>query len=351
MKRTLAAGVLACASMAAHAQGVTFFGLIDVGLAVVDPKVGPSATRLVSGLQNTSRWGFRGSEPLGRGLSAVYWVEGGFFADTGERGQFGRLFGRHVWAGLQGPWGTVTGGRQYLFGAELAEIVSPFGVDYLDGGVGSAVSSSASPFITRADNFAMYRSPVLGGLTAVLGYSSQRDGSEVPGVGNNVTMLSGGAFYRSARFYAGVSYESFNCPDSTAVTLSVTCSANQQRDQKHWQIGGMANIGFARLHGLFVIDRDQFFGAAVTNSPDSRAWMLGVTAPIGRGELKFSWQERDDRSPANADLRIWALGYQYPLSLRTALAAVVSSADNLHDAPALAGRARVSYGAGLRHRF
>ncbi|MGA7782391.1 MAG: porin [Paraburkholderia sp.] len=110
---------------AAHAQSsVTLFGLIDTGVVYVNnqravatnPNVGGSSWSLQSGNVFTSRWGLRGTEDLGGGLSAVFWLENGFNVANGTFKNGGDLFGRQAWVGLSATqYGTVTLGRQYDF--------------------------------------------------------------------------------------------------------------------------------------------------------------------------------------------------------------------------------------------
>jgi GBP family porin len=111
---------------AAHAQSsVTLFGLIDTGLvysnnarANAAKTTGGSGTQWqeFAGVINTPRWGLRGTEDLGGGLSAVFWLESGFNSTNGTLKNGGDLFGRQAWAGLSAAqYGTLTLGRQYDF--------------------------------------------------------------------------------------------------------------------------------------------------------------------------------------------------------------------------------------------
>ncbi|WP_296655614.1 porin [Paraburkholderia sp.] len=120
----IAASML-CAS-AAHAQSsVTLFGLIDTSIAyssnaTVNPAKpsagGGTQWQEFSGTVYTSRWGLRGNEDLGGGLSAVFWLENGFDATKGSAKNGGDLFGRQAWVGLaSNKYGTLTLGRQYDF--------------------------------------------------------------------------------------------------------------------------------------------------------------------------------------------------------------------------------------------
>jgi predicted porin len=99
-----AATMFACA---AHAQSnVTIYGLFDVGVQLDDASNGKTA-KVVSGGNYGSRLGFRGAEDLGGGLSAIFTAEHGINVDTGGLAQGGRFFGRQVFAGFKGTWGTL----------------------------------------------------------------------------------------------------------------------------------------------------------------------------------------------------------------------------------------------------
>jgi predicted porin len=122
-----------------------------------------------------SRFGLRGSEDLGNGLSAVFTLELGFAPDTGALSQGGRFFGRQSFVGLSGPWGAVTLGRQYtmLFWSLLdADVLGPnlHGSGSLDNTIPNA----------RADNAFAYRGSfdgVMLGATYSLGRDAVNAGS------------------------------------------------------------------------------------------------------------------------------------------------------------------------------
>src|SRR5215470_7654070 len=67
----------------------------------------PSVTRLSS---NSSRFGMRGTEALGGGLSAIFQIESNVSADTGNSSSSG-IASRETFVGLQGSWGRVTFGK------------------------------------------------------------------------------------------------------------------------------------------------------------------------------------------------------------------------------------------------
>ncbi|MQR00871.1 porin [Glaciimonas soli] len=114
-KLILAASILAGFAGVAQAQtSVTIYGIIDLGLNYTSNVDGLTRVQMASGDVQGSRLGFKGTEDLGNGLSAVFQLENGFSANTGTLGQGGRLFGRQAFVGLSSTTaGTITLGRQY----------------------------------------------------------------------------------------------------------------------------------------------------------------------------------------------------------------------------------------------
>src|SRR5688572_1099677 len=99
-KSLLACAILGAFTGAAFAQtSVTIYGVVDAGVERYDNDA-TDVIRLSSGIQSGSRLGFRGSEDLGGGLSAIFTLESGFNIDDGTMGQGGRLFGRQAFVGV-----------------------------------------------------------------------------------------------------------------------------------------------------------------------------------------------------------------------------------------------------------
>lgn len=112
MKKSLfALSVLGVFTGATHAQSsVTLFGLIDEGLNYTNNAGGHSLHAMWSGDAQGPRWGLKGTEDLGDGLSTVFQLENGFSVNNGKPGQ---EFGRQAFVGLSSATlGTLTLGRQ-----------------------------------------------------------------------------------------------------------------------------------------------------------------------------------------------------------------------------------------------
>src|ERR1700712_4120399 len=82
----------------AQAQSVTLFGIVDVGIrAVNNGSAGRFTSESSNGL-NPNLLGLRGSEDLGGGKSAGFWLETGLFPDSG--GTFDPFWNRRATVSL-----------------------------------------------------------------------------------------------------------------------------------------------------------------------------------------------------------------------------------------------------------
>ncbi|KVR00929.1 porin [Burkholderia ubonensis] len=109
--------VFAVAASSAFAQSsVTLYGLVDTAIRY-QTNAGPDGRDLIGmtvGPETHSRWGLRGSEDLGGGLSAVFRLENGFELGDGKLHVANTLFSRQAYVGLSSNrYGTLTFGNQY----------------------------------------------------------------------------------------------------------------------------------------------------------------------------------------------------------------------------------------------
>lgn len=330
-KSLLALAVLSAFAGVASAQSsVTMYGIIDMNLQRNDPKAGGAAstTGVNSGHQSGSRWGVRGSEDLGGGLSAVFTLEGGYSGDTGLQGQ-GALFGRQVWAGLRGGFGTVALGRFATFSSgtgsfDMFGATDPFLTGFGISSLGSTFSSAGA---LRLNNGALWQSPNWGGFRLGAGYSFNAAAAEAAGSNANNKVIFTGANYTGGPLFVAVTYDSVDV-------------ANVAQDQKHIQVGATFDLKFVKLHAGYAKEDNVVGGAlaspagspsafAATGSQvgeDATAFMVGVTVPLGSAALLASYQKRDgDRvqlTPTTfdeRDRRVWSVGATYSLSRRTNL--------------------------------
>ena len=115
------AAALLATTAGAQTSNVSLFGLIDTGLQRYSASGAASLTRMGTDGLSSTRWGMRGTESLGDGLSASFWLEGAFSGDSGSIGSTNTnnqstgsatgLFGRRATVSLSGNFGEVRLGR------------------------------------------------------------------------------------------------------------------------------------------------------------------------------------------------------------------------------------------------
>ncbi|WP_454726032.1 MULTISPECIES: porin [Cupriavidus] len=156
------------------AQGeITLYGIVDQSLRLTSnaDAQGRSQKQLTNGAITNSRWGLKGEEALGGGMTALFLLESGFEPQTGTV-NMNRLFGRYAYVGLTGGLGTVTLGRQ---GTESFNFAGDF--DPLT--VGNYLANAWPFFVTigRIDNAVAYAGH-FGGLRlgATYGFGEQPGG-------------------------------------------------------------------------------------------------------------------------------------------------------------------------------
>ncbi|AOK31666.1 MULTISPECIES: porin [Burkholderia] len=186
IRKSIALGLASLASTAAHAQSsVTLYGIVDAGIAYTNNQGGAHNFQQSSGKLNGSRWGLKGIEDLGGGLSAIFTLENGFKTNDGTFGQGGREFGRQAWVGLSKTGiGALTLGRQY---EPLADLVAQYaGPGFWSPATHVGDNDNLNQSF-RINNAVKFRSAVLGGFAFDLLYafSNQANGGAGTGFSNN----------------------------------------------------------------------------------------------------------------------------------------------------------------------
>lgn len=212
---------LACAG---HAQSsVTLYGVADAGvrygsgLTAANAGSADSSTAVNSGINTTSRFGFRGSEDLGGGLKAIFNLESGANLDTGASANATKLFDRAAIVGLQGSWGTVTLGRQTTVLADVVSATDPLGSRFagFNPNVGIAALSAhrlGAEFGPAGSTTGAYRldnSVKYVGRFSNFSVRAMHAFGEQAGNSSNLSSSGVGAGYQSGGYAAALSYAQF----------------------------------------------------------------------------------------------------------------------------------------------
>lgn len=189
MKKTTVIASLAisaaavAASQIAHAQSsVTLYGVIDAGVTYVSNQKGSGSNSggktigLQSGNVDTNRWGLRGVEDLGGGLSAIFNLENGFNVSNGKFNNGGDEFGRTAFVGLDSAqYGRITLGRQE---DSIETFVAPLSATSFAGNLAShPFDSDNLTNNVRLNNAVMFRSRDYAGFVVGGGYAFSNSAS------------------------------------------------------------------------------------------------------------------------------------------------------------------------------
>ena len=342
MKKSLIALAVLAASGAAMAQSsVTLFGIVDTAVGYVDNAnaAGDSVYGLSTSGNATSRLGFRGVEDLGGGLKAGFWLEGEVFGDNGNANGFN--FQRRSTVSLMGGFGEVRMGRELTPGYSKTSSYDLFGQT----GIGQFMGwsnwngSTGDANGVRSSNMISYYTPNFSGFNAGLGY----------GFDEQVTGKAG-------RYIGGyVAYD--NGPLSVAVSYDErSLAANVDRNAI--TVGASYNMNVVKLNAIVQQTKDDVVGT----DPKVNAYSLGVSAPMGAGEVKLQYSLYDQKA-IDSKAHQLSLGYVHNLSKRTAVYGTVSymdnkdrsnlglAAKNLNTAGPGAGESQTGVQVGVRHSF
>jgi predicted porin len=341
---------LLCGGTASASDSVAFYGVMDVGISVDQGGVAGTSTRVTSGMATQSRWGFRGVEDLGQGMSAFFVIEGGIHADNGTSTQNNTLFGRTSIVGLRGRYGAVSAGLQDTPLFTTLNVV----VDPLRNGIVRS-NNLMPPTGFRAPNSVLYRSPEIDGFSGDLMYSA----GEVAG-NNAAGRAFGGSFgYSRGPLAARIAYHRKN---NDSATVTGTDPA------RNLLVGANYDVGVARLHVGYEVNKGRnsaplnngaavFGGAAPIASTDSRDLLLGASLPFGASTVVLTYVRMDDRTLHNQDAQQLGAAYMYAFSKRSDVYASYGVIHNHNGAAYTEGNSEEpgtgnrQLAMGLRHRF
>lgn len=208
--KCLVAALVASTAGGAHAQSsVTLYGVLDTGIDFASNTDGQRLWQMGSSVTAGSRWGLRGSEDLGGGLSAVFKLESGINSANGALGS-GLAFSRNAYVGLSSKTaGTITIGRQW---DPIVDLIGPYSLNQVYGGW---YFSHPNDMDNLDNGFAIsnavkYTSPTIAGFTGEALYSFGGKAGQF----SNDSAYSGAVSYTNGPFSAGVGYLRVNNPET-----------------------------------------------------------------------------------------------------------------------------------------
>ena len=362
-KITLAALIIGAFASSAQAQSnVTVYGIADAGIVHESGGKNGDLTRLGSGIGSSSRFGFRGAEDLGNGLSAIFTLEGAVKIDTGIGGS--GLFDRQSFVGVKSnTLGSVTLGRQYTpFYLTLTQVADPFGGGYSGSAKNLIPSVGAN---TRSSNTVLYASPEFSGFSGTAAYSLGEQASD-SAAGRQFGASVG---YANGPLNVRLAHNAVN-NDITAGAATTAAPARSETLGRNTLFA--VNYDFIVAKAYFAYGQNKGFNSSVfangtaytaATSPvrasrDNTNLLLGATVPVGAaGTIMASYIRKDDKERFNRDAEQFAIGYSHALSKRTSAYTTFAKLNNKNGASYTVGdNAEVGSGdravsIGVRHAF
>ncbi|WP_454904518.1 porin [Variovorax gossypii] len=421
MKKSLVAlAALAVAGVASAQSSVTLFGVVDASISGysstardLNPTVFPNAfgipvylnqgsvktssRQLANSGYNASRLGFRGTEDLGGGLAASFWLEAPISNDDGQQGI--ATFARRSTVSLSGGFGEIRLGRDYTPTFWNDTVFDPFGTlgvgtnlistaNTSFGGFGTPAASTGaftnvgtSNYVRASNTIGYFLPPNLGGFYGQVMYGM----SEKTKYDNGIYTPTTANAARQGR-YVGGRFGYANGPLDVALaygssTVGDNYYAGTTTKINTLNLGASYDFGPVKLFGEVSQAKNKidyevtpFLGGR--NDIDLKGYLIGVTVPVGAGLIRASYSavKYDLNQPFNpfvlnnnADPKAnkLALGYVHNLSKRTALYATVARISNKNGAGLTVGgpgfyqnaagtftpKTSTGYDFGIRHAF
>ncbi|MGZ3158523.1 MAG: porin [Burkholderiaceae bacterium] len=361
-KSLLALAVLGAFASAAQAQ-VTIGGVIQANVKdykVTSPAAGRTpANEIRVDDDYTSRFWLTGTEDLGGGNSALFYIENRFNTDVQNNNGVGNGLGNgDTFVGLKGGWGQLTVGKHTMMYTQgLATELGKNGISAIPSSMWGTFSildeiNGAYVTVSRVGNSILYKTPNLSGFSGSLGYSTAPTGTEgnlactnggqqnyVTNAGtaatgcptatpaNNNTYSQGGAGFITANYSNGPIYVNL------AGWKEYAEGQIAGSDKTQYRLSGSYAFPFGLKVGLQYDKAKSKTAATGIENGNRAAWELPVSYTFGANTILGSYTKAGDNTVAGTKVassgaKMFTLGYDYALSKRTNVGVFYSKLKN-----------------------
>ncbi len=300
----------------AHAQTVVLYGRLNLDyerIQIRQNNPAGTASNFDRVSSNSSRFGLRGSEDLGDGVSAIFQVESGVNVDAGT----GEIASRDSWVGVKGGFGQIRLGKMDTPMKNSGGMTDRFrGTGIQDDGGIAALGGSGNGFSRRQNNAMRYDSPVFAGMRIELQHGFETEDSLLKqrvttlGLNGQVSALKYYAVYEQHRnFVAG--------KKDSAVRLAVNYDADALNIGSEVTRLNYALVAGSVTRNYFTVTAGYKIGSGTINARYGQALTVKGSAPDGTivtgadGNALFKG--------ARSGARNYTIGYEYNFSKRTQL--------------------------------
>lgn len=402
MKKTLVAvSVLGAFAGSALAADVQLYGILDTGVGYSHIDMDTSGVddvdsfEMKSGVGSGSRWGLKGTEDLGNGLTVGFILENGFDSDDGSEDSTGVMFNRESSLFLEGSFGKLAFGRMGALNSGQSSwskvgMINAFGTSY---GEFTAQASNIFSLAGQWDNMIAYETPDFAGFKLFTQYGMGSNDNENESSSNRFYSLgvtyNNGPFagyfavdsinYKTAKFSKG---EWPNNGDDIDDSLTVTLGGSYDFDVVKIYLGAQYfdEVRLSSLGGPICRANDvrdlgiSGFDLSINDIAKLKGYGISLSgdAPLAGGRVMFGLGYVDADAADSLDKAlsqniagfrdfeiqryVVSAGYSYPFSKRTDVYGVASYMRDNEDTSRESGTleqdpSAYSFYVGLRHRF
>lgn len=402
MKKTLVAvSVLGAFAGSALAADVQLYGILDTGVGYSHINMDTSGVddvdsfEMKSGVGSGSRWGLKGTEDLGNGLTVGFILENGFDSDDGSEDSTGVMFNRDSSLFLEGSFGKLAFGRMGALNSGQSSwskvgMINAFGTSY---GEFTAQASNVFSLAGQWDNMIAYETPDFAGFKLFTQYGMGSNDNENESSSNRFYSLgvtyNNGPFagyfavdsinYKTAKFSKG---EWPNNGDDIDDSLTVTLGGSYDFDVVKIYLGAQYfdEVRLSSLGGPICRANDvrdlgiSGFDLSINDIAKLKGYGISLSgdAPLAGGRVMFGLGYVDADAADSLDKAlsqniagfrdfeiqryVVSAGYSYPFSKRTDVYGVASYMQDNEDTSRESGTleqdpSAYSFYVGLRHRF
>ena len=217
MKKTLVAvSVLGAFAGSALVADVQLYGILDTGVGYSHIDMDTSGVddvdsfEMKSGVGSGSRWGLKGTEDLGNGLTVGFILENGFDSDDGSGDSTGVMFNRESSLFLEGSFGKLAFGRMGALNSGQSSwskvgMINAFGTSY---GEFTAQAANVFSLAGQWDNMIAYETPDFAGFKLFAQYGMGSNDNENESSSNRFYSL--GVTYNNGPFAGYFAVDSIN---------------------------------------------------------------------------------------------------------------------------------------------
>ena len=315
-----------CASSAAMAD-VNFYGQANVSYDVISNDSVRDSQGVAS---NGSRFGLKGSENLGGGLSAIWQIEnqiafGAGLGETSNPNSQTAIAFRDTFAGLKSDTaGTVRLGR-----FDTPYKLATRGMDMFHNTIADNRALMGIGHDVRVSNSVGFNSLNYSGFSAAASYFGDQGGTAPftasPTAFNTANHTNEGfsvaGMYNAGPYYATAAYQSVS---------NMQSAPNTNLSTDAWKIGGGYSVDAFALNAVYEKINNKI------GSGGSRAWYLSGKYNVTSADaLKLAYTDIDSlaNNAANSGAKQYSAGYDHKMSNRTTLYALYTKLDNDANAP------------------